>query len=109
MNSKVKRELNSLENELSQYNKLSLVSVILQDIKNIKNIKSFVINLAKNRVQLKQQIFKYDRNLTELDKEILLGEKNKKTRENIIKILISLNKINEIIKKSLKNIILEIK
>ena len=109
MNSKVKRELNSLENELSQYNKLSLVSVILQDIKNIKNIKSFVINLAKNRVQLKEQIFKYDRNLTELDKEILLGEKNKKTRENIIKILISLNKINEIIKKSLKNIILEIK
>lgn len=109
MNSKIKRELNSLENELSQYKQISLVSVILKDVENIGNIKSFAIKLANNRRQLKSNIFKYDRNLTELDKEILSGEKNNKTRENIIKILISLNKINEVIKKSLKNIIVEIK
>ena len=99
MNSKIKRELNSLENELSQYKQISLVSVILKDVENIGNIKSFAIKLANNRRQLKSNIFKYDRNLTELDKESLSGEKNEKPRENIIKILILLNKINEIIKK----------
>lgn len=109
MNSKVKQEINSLKTELLKYNKISLVSIIINNLENIKNAKELAIKTAKNRRQLKELIFKYDRNLTETDKEILLGNKEKKTRENIIKILIELNKINNIIKKSLKNIILEIK
>lgn len=109
MNSKVKQEINSLKTDLLKYKKISLVSVILDNIENTKNARQLAIKIGKNRRQLKELIFKYDRNLTETDKEILLKKTNKKTRENIIKILIELNKINEIIKKSLKNIIVEIK
>lgn len=109
MNSKVKQEINSLKKELLKYSKISLVSIIIDNLENTKNAKQLAIKIAKNRRQLKELIFKYDRNLTETDKEILLGKETKKTRENIVKILVELNKINNIIKKSLKNIILEIK
>ena len=109
MNSKVKQEINSLKTYLLKYKKISLVSVILDNIENTKNARQLAIKIGKNRRQLKELIFKYDRNLTETDKEILLGKETKKTRENMVKILVELNKINHIIKKSLKNIILEIK
>ena len=109
MNSKVKQEINSLKKKLLKYSKISLVSIIIDNLENTKNAKQLAIKIAKNRRQLKELIFKYDRNLTETDKEILLGKETKKTRENIVKILVELNKINNIIKKLLKNIILEIK
>jgi len=109
MNSKVKQEINSLKKELLKYSKISLVSIIIDNLENTKNAKQLAIKIAKNRRQLKELIFKYDRNLTETDKQILLRKETKKTRVNIVKILVELNKINHIIKKSLKNIILEIK
>lgn len=110
MNSKVKQELNSLKKILQKHSTLSLVSIILHNINTEKkNIKQLVIKLAKNRRQLKDLIFKYHRTLTEIDKEILLGKELINSRENIVKILFDLNNINNILKKSLKNIILEIK
>ena len=109
MNSKVKQEINSLNIKLSKYKRINLISSILEDVANIKNIKNFCISLGNKRRILKQNIFKYERNLSELDKEYLEGVNNRQLNNNIRKILFELNKINEIIKKSLKNIILEIK
>ena len=74
MNSKVKQAINSLKKELLKYSKISLVSIIIDNLENTKNAKQLAIKIAKNRRQLKELIFKYDRNLTETDKEILLGK-----------------------------------
>ena len=83
------------------------------DKKSLTNIKQFILQLSEYRKTIKELIKKYERNIFEIDKKILI-KKNKNynlvdDKKHIENILIQLNTANENIKHTLKKIILKIK
>ena len=81
--------------------------------KSLTKIKKFIIKLSEDRKIIKELIHKYERNILEIDKKIVIKNKhidelldNKLSIENI---LIQLNTANENIKQTLKKIIIKIK
>lgn len=83
------------------------------DKKSLTNIKQFILQLSEYRKTIKELIKKYERNIFEIDKKIVI-KKNKNynlvdDKKHIENILIQLNTANENIKHTLKKIILKIK
>jgi len=81
--------------------------------KSLTNIKQFIFQISEYRKTIKELIKKYERNIFEIDKKIVI-KKNKNynlvdDKKYIENILIQLNTANENIKHTLKKIILKIK
>lgn len=81
--------------------------------KSLTKIKNFIIKLSEDRKVIKELIQKYERNIFEIDKKIVLKNKHRvdlvEDKSNLENILIQLNTANENIKQTLKKIILKIK
>ena len=121
MNSKttfIKSELTKLSNILNSINIKEIVEIknlhnsFLKKM-NLSNISNFIMDLSQLRIKLKTKINKYEREIVELDKNIIekkISKKiNKINKDKISNKLYTLHKANDCIKITLKNIILKIK
>lgn len=121
MNSKttfIKSELTKLSNILNSINIIDITAI--KDLHNsffkkmnLSNITDFIIELSQLRIKLKTKINKYEREIVELDKNIIEKKTHKKinkiNKDRISDKLYHLHKVNDYIKITLKNIILKIK
>ena len=82
------------------------------DANSLSNIKEYIFKLATDRKQIKKIIIKYERYITEIDKQQIIKKENnnlQNIRNKYNNLLIELNMVNDNIKDTLQNIILKIK
>ena len=107
-------EINKLNKILNKINNRNIDNIkkLHSDFlgKNKYTIENYIINLSNLRKKLKNQILKYEREIMEIDKNIIENKKyNKKCKSKLTEEIYHLHKANDNIKITLKNILLKIK